>query len=385
MTNTDLAIFFIIIIIIVLIIVVNINSVISNKLSNVAVNIPPINIPSPHVTVKVQKKCDSDDYNVFVDTQNSGQPMQKVMLSPSNQTNQTNQTNQSSADSSDSDKIENFNGSVSSGSVVSDVSNGMSNATLNINNLITTVMTNTDSVIKNTSNAIDTGANNIITNTSNAINQISTNASSIIKQASSPTQLTQNATLPKVPILPLSEESKTHLVKVFPVYNSVEQSVSTEDSTNIEFPNEGNFVEYGNYLAKQEATPILTQIQTNKKNKLCGNNSLDSMKQSANGYMFKNSTGINDVKFPICSNNERNLIGDNINDDYDVNITELFRQKQMFVKSYLEDPVVRGYNLDFYETHSPLFNDGNIPLNKDVAYPKPTGYIFENSPAYNRY
>lgn len=74
----------------------------------------------------------------------------------------------------------------------------------------------------------------------------------------------------------------------------------------------------------------------------------------------------------------------NINDDYDLNITELYRKKQIYIKSYLEDQTVRGYNLDSYADTAPLLNTGLIKLDKEVNFPKPNGYIFESSPVYKR-
>ena len=73
-----------------------------------------------------------------------------------------------------------------------------------------------------------------------------------------------------------------------------------------------------------------------------------------------------------------------INDNYDVDLTNMYRQKQIYIKSYLEDPIVRGYNLDSYDNLSPLEKTGLINLEKEVKYPKPNGYIFKTSPAFKR-
>lgn len=87
--------------------------------------------------------------------------------------------------------------------------------------------------------------------------------------------------------------------------------------------------------------------------------------------------------YPNCLCGMDDKIND-INDNYDVDLTNMYRQKQIYIKSYLEDPIVRGYNLDSYDNLSPLEKTGLINLEKEVKYPKPNGYIFKTSPAFKR-
>jgi hypothetical protein len=104
---------------------------------------------------------------------------------------------------------------------------------------------------------------------------------------------------------------------------------------------------------------------------------------------YNGKAHFNIESFPILPNekfkpDDNNCNNDNINDDYDINMTEIYKQKQMYVKSYFEDPTVRSYNIDTYENMSPIANTGLIKLDKDVNFPKPNGYIFKSSPVYNR-
>jgi hypothetical protein len=82
MNSFDIFVLIMVVIIIVAIVLINVNSILDKRLSNVAVNIPPINIPSPQITVKVQKSCGSDEYDVFIDNENKGSAEQTVSLSP---------------------------------------------------------------------------------------------------------------------------------------------------------------------------------------------------------------------------------------------------------------------------------------------------------------
>lgn len=82
MNSFDIFVLIVAVIIIVAIVLINMNSILDKRLSNVAINIPPINIPKPQITVKVQKSCGSDEYDVFIDNDNNGSAEQTVSLSP---------------------------------------------------------------------------------------------------------------------------------------------------------------------------------------------------------------------------------------------------------------------------------------------------------------
>ena len=61
-----------------------------------------------------------------------------------------------------------------------------------------------------------------------------------------------------------------------------------------------------------------------------------------------------------------------------------YRNFQTFVKSHLEDPVLRGGNIGDYSEVSPIFQSGNISLIKDTKYPEPEGFVFNTSSVANR-
>lgn len=115
----------------------------------------------------------------------------------------------------------------------------------------------------------------------------------------------------------------------------------------------------------------------------CQNNSLNEQRIDAYKYMIENSKYVNDHNFPIMSNYNGNLIGDN-EDKAFFDYLDYYRKYQIYIKAYLEDPIVRGYNLKSYDDSSPIFKSGTINLDNGYKNPKPEGYIFESSPAYKR-
>lgn len=315
MDYTDIIVLTIIIIIIISIIVLNINSIIDKKLSNVAVNIPPINIPTPQVTVKLQKSCTSDEYTVFLDKDNAGQASQTVSLSPASDVNN-----------------EHFGS----------LNNFINSASQGIDNMVNTVKTD----IKNYQTR------------------------------------QQNATLPKIMSEDKKDQQKRLLaedslkdISVIPKYNSIDKTTIS----NISIPNTDQIVQYGNCTIQKHPTSEHVQQQNDEPK--CPNRSLDDLNREIYGYMADNSKTVNDYKFPMCSKYEKDIVASN---DDDVDITTLFRQNQVFVRAFLEDPVLRAGNLNSYGNYSPIFEIGKISLKKDVINPKPSGFIFENSAVFNR-
>jgi hypothetical protein len=78
MNILDIITIIIIIVIIGALAFVNMSATLDQKLSNISVSIPPITIPESNITIKVQKTCGSDDYNVFVEKVDS----KSVSISP---------------------------------------------------------------------------------------------------------------------------------------------------------------------------------------------------------------------------------------------------------------------------------------------------------------
>lgn len=74
----------IILILLTFVIIYSVNTILSDKLSNIAINIPPISIPTPQITVRVQKSTNTNDqYDVYInDKIMTPQSEQIVSLSP---------------------------------------------------------------------------------------------------------------------------------------------------------------------------------------------------------------------------------------------------------------------------------------------------------------
>lgn len=65
----------------------------------------------------------------------------------------------------------------------------------------------------------------------------------------------------------------------------------------------------------------------------------------------------------------------NIKNDADIDYEEYYKNKIQYVKSYLEDPATRGYNIFESEQFSKLLDIGNIKVNdKSEPLPYPTNY-----------
>lgn len=161
------------------------------------------------------------------------------------------------------------------------------------------------------------------------------------------------------------------------VLMSVSNDPPKSDVKRIQFPDDEDIINYDEFSTPSKMNEEKISKEINKKTQpiveYAGVN-FDDM------GMLKRSEKINNIKFPICDEND-----DKINNDYDIDITELYRKQQLYVKSYLEDPIVRGYNLDSYENVAGLSsNTGLIKLDDKKINPKPMGYIFKTSPAYHR-
>lgn len=315
MMNTfDIIIFGTIIVVIIILVVVNINNTLDNKLSNISVNIPPINIPEPQIVVKVQKSCSSPDYDVYVQKEGGSTESQKVSLSPLTNDKEHFETNSS-----------------------------------NPNNVPTVFQT----------------------------------ASTMVNPTTQPIQATQPTT--QLEGIKLNKKNE---------FNVSEKS----NESNVEFPKESNIVfpKYDESKEIQQSQQTSEKNVTNQNKNICQNKSLDDRRKDAYHYMSENSKEINNHTFPMCQckcpcpcdNNmpatEYEMTTDLNNSIDEENMLDNYRKRQQYVKSYLEDPVVRGYNVDGYGSVASLKEIGRIQLNKMNEYPKPSGYIFDNSPAFNR-
>ncbi len=83
LNSYDIIILTLIIIIIGIIIVINVKKSLNNKLSNVEIKIPEIQIPQQDIIVKVQKECSSDKFDVFVHSEDKiNFKSQNIKLTP---------------------------------------------------------------------------------------------------------------------------------------------------------------------------------------------------------------------------------------------------------------------------------------------------------------
>jgi hypothetical protein len=141
--------------------------------------------------------------------------------------------------------------------------------------------------------------------------------------------------------------------------------------------------------ALQEQLQQIQQLQSQKviaeenaTQKIPCNKSLLNNKINAYGKMMLNSKGINDYNYPLCSDNScDNILSDSGSEDYVVNE---YRKYQQYVQAYLEDPIIRGSNVNDYDNLSNIDNIGKIDLSNGELQPRPAGYVFQTSPAYNR-
>lgn len=321
MKYTDIIICFIVIVMIIVIIVINVNNTIDKKLNNVEINIPP-----PQITVKLQKSCYSDEYtSVLIDDNSKKISSQNNTLLPIAQMNKN-------------DTSEHFDTSAIIPSIVT--------SELNLSQY-----------------SITDAINNISKKVDNLSNNLSNTVQNITKQIQDDIKNSKNIT---------TEE--------YQLNKSGNELITSENLNSTTLP--------------KTKKNILEETSNNK----CNNKSLNDAQKNAYQYMAKNMNNVKSVNFPSCEKYERDFIGENLDqlyqnqqecqlnqlNDPDEDITQFYRENQTFVKSYLEDPILRGSNLTNYDNYSPLFTSGKIPLDKDIINPKPSGYIFPNSPIFDK-
>jgi len=255
MNTFDIIILITVILIIMILFTININSVLDGKLSNVEINIPPINIPDPQITVKIQRECGSENFDVYVDKPNNKTQHTVVSLSPIGER-------------------EHFG----SEKVKSEIT------------------------------------------------------SEIIQKFSSEVKLQKESSQEEIP----KQEKHVKFAE------NISQKIHSENA------------------------------------KTC-NKSLNDQRKNAYQYLITNNSQADTL--PICGSAEYHDI---ISGDSDDDLSEYHRQYEHYIKSYLEDPIMRGYNIGEYNVNASLDQIGNIKLTKDYKNPKPSGYIFNSSPIYEK-
>jgi hypothetical protein len=73
-----------------------------------------------------------------------------------------------------------------------------------------------------------------------------------------------------------------------------------------------------------------------------------------------------------------------INLEEDEDIAENFRKIQNFIKTSMDDPIMRGSNIRKYNNVSKITDIGKIDLINSKNYPEPEEYIFESSPIFKK-
>lgn len=123
-----------------------------------------------------------------------------------------------------------------------------------------------------------------------------------------------------------------------------------------------------------------TYQEFSEKDKRICNASIHASKLNAYGKMFDNSENINNFTYPICDNKlYTDILYDTRSSD---NVVDDYRNLQQYVKSYLEDPIMRGYNVNDYDDSATLLNIGKINITNGEKQPKAVGFVFDTSPAY---
>lgn len=318
MSTFDVILLTIIILIIVVLFTINISSVIDNKLSNVEINLPPINIPDPQITVKIQKSCGSENYDVYIDKPNNTLYQNTVSLSPINTKEHFESDNTPSS----------------------------------------TVKNPEISPIKNIK---------------------------LQKQESLPEEK------------PSSEENNVYNIDGIAKSEESVNLVRKDSEKHVHFSSDDNIVSYGCSNDKDSVYLTCRQLENgefkciknhdsslaidNKKSHsdTCQNQSLIDNKRDVYKHLIKNN--ITTDSFPICDSSSYHDI---VSGDNDCDPINYHRQYEYYIKSYLEDPVVRGYNITEYNHNASLDQIGKIKLTKDYKNPKPSGYIFDSSPIYEK-
>ena len=167
---------------------------------------------------------------------------------------------------------------------------------------------------------------------------------------------------------------------------NVENNTYKTDKNSIKYPNEDSVINYTGNNCNQKKDILnntnneITNSNIKQNENLCKNKSLVQQRSDAYTYMKNNSVGVDN--FPICNQNKSDP--DNITNSLDeIDIADIYRKNQVFIKSYLEDPIVRGGNIGEFEEYAGLSDIGLLSL-ENKSHPKPSHYIFNTSPVFSR-
>jgi hypothetical protein len=359
----DIVVLMLISIIVIAIITLNFNTSLDNKISNMSVNIPPINIPETDITVKIQKECNNNDYDVFIEKKNNStlnivpelnkNTYVNTNIEPFGQVNNNNNNNNNKEHPffNNISKIFNkpfmpFQLQTKKPEQLSNIQTQQKSMKSQIQHFtteenkplnITQTQTQQENIIENTFN------NNTNIDNNNNITDPNTNLNN---------KYDYN--------YPSYEELKKYQNNIIDEYDDI-----YDPKKNI---NENNYAEKHNINELSKCNSSIA----NKKIEALG-------KGLENKYMTLQN---NDNDNNNCNYNE-NIIN-NINDEeWDPN--EFYKKHQIIEKSYLEDYKTRGYNIFDFDDYGTIYNIGKIDLKyKETNDPKGYGYMFKNSSSYNR-
>jgi hypothetical protein len=176
--------------------------------------------------------------------------------------------------------------------------------------------------------------------------------------------------------------------KLIPDINNNNKTIMNNIEKNVKFPDSDDVVAYGGYTCyKQTKTDAdLNVFNTNSKS------------YNTNNISYNENKSINDARMLVLGNMMKNkgqkqnyninavqeINKDNSINDNDFDPNEFYVKHQEYVNTYLEDPKIRGSNVNDYDDFGLISSIGKIPLTKNVVSARPQGYVFQSSSAYNR-
>jgi hypothetical protein len=329
----DIIVIALIIIIVAIIVVINVKKTLNDKLTNVEVKIPEIEIPKSNIVVKVQKECGSDQYDVHVQKEdNFKEPTQKVGLSPSTQFVKNIKT------------VENFR------SVGDSQDNQQQNKDL----------------FKDPESMQYDPTKNLFSD-----KELSEDEKEHLKYKNDLQRIQPNTVLFKGRTMPktiqeddVSEEEEA--VEIIPQYKTM---FPTTDR-NVEFPDEDQIVDYGKYVC-------MAKPQFEKLNYHCDPNQIKRHNTEVVQSIIEH-----DKKYDKSEMDKMNPVDDanrkwDEDDHYDY--LEYFLKHRQFIPSSFEDGVTRGSNVADYDGFAGLNDIGKIKLGRTkYKYPKPNNYLFSS-------
>lgn len=351
----DIIVICVIMVITIIIVVINIKKMLNDKLTNVEIKIPEIEIPKSDIVVKIQRECNSDKFDVHVEKDNLKTPAQKIGLSPS------------------ANFIKNIK-------TIEDFDN-----TAMKNDQYIEHFKNENGLFKKSELFKYDPTKDVFSET-----ELSEEEKKFLKykndlqRIQKDTILFRGLTLPKNVQNVVSEEERG--IEIIPQYKTMFPSTDK----NIEFPDDDQIIDYDRYNCSQYSP-------SQNKNKIVDHGNYVCMTKShfnqLNNFfdptqIKKHNTEVvqniikNDKKYDESDMEKMNPVDDanrkwDKDDHYDY--MEYFLKHRQFIPSSFEDGVTRGGNIGEYTETAGLDDIGKIKLGKTkYRFPRPNNYIFTN-------